>query len=269
MVVASAPGRRWAILPYTIATLTQRPDVAERLPGLLSESWPTFLLHDLSGERYQELIMSRFGEFQFALVGNQGQIMALGAALPFAWNGKLRGLPDGWDAAFARAARDDRRGRKPTALSAISVTIPPEFRGQGLGSVILQSMRALGARHHLRSLVGPVRPTLKHRYPLVPLQRYLTWADEDGLLLDPWLRTHQHLGGRFGPIAPRSMVVTGTVAEWEEWTEMRFPESGTYIVPGALHPVRIDRKRDRGSYEEANIWMVHDILPEHATEVSF
>lgn len=55
------------------------------------------------------------------------------------------------------------------------------------------------------------------------------------------------------------MVITGTVAEWEEWTGMMFPESDAYVVPGALVPVRIDRGRDLGLYEEPNVWMRHAI----------
>ena len=60
-------------------------------------------------------------------------------------------------------------------------------------------------------------------------------------------------------VAPVSMLVTGTVAEWEGWTEMAFPESGDYVVPGALVPVRIDRERDLGRYEEPNVWMRHPV----------
>lgn len=55
------------------------------------------------------------------------------------------------------------------------------------------------------------------------------------------------------------MVVTGTVAAWEAWTEMRFPESGAYVVPGALVPVTIDHRRDRGQYVEPNVWMRHAV----------
>jgi hypothetical protein len=40
---------------------------------------------------------------------------------------------------------------------------------------------------------------------------------------------------------------------------MRFPESGDYVVPGALAPVHIDRDRDEGVYVEANVWMRHEI----------
>ena len=53
------------------------------------------------------------------------------------------------------------------------------------------------------------------------------------------------------------MRIPGTVAQWEEWTGVAFPESGPYVVPGALVPVEIDRERDEGLYVEPNVWMVH------------
>lgn len=31
-------------------------------------------------------------------------------------------------------------------------------------------------------------------------------------------------------VAPRSLVVTGTVAKWEGWSELALPESGSYVV---------------------------------------
>jgi hypothetical protein len=53
------------------------------------------------------------------------------------------------------------------------------------------------------------------------------------------------------------MLVTGTMAEWEEWAAMRFPESGAYVVPGALNPVEINREADQGRYLEPNVWRRH------------
>jgi hypothetical protein len=51
------------------------------------------------------------------------------------------------------------------------------------------------------------------------------------------------------------MTISGTRAEWEEWTEMVFPEDGSYVVPGALVPVHF--KNDRGVYVEPNVWVRH------------
>ena len=39
----------------------------------------------------------------------------------------------------------------------------------------------------------------------------------NGTVSDPWIRTHQRLGATILAPAPRSMVITGTVGEWEDW----------------------------------------------------
>lgn len=57
--------------------------------------------------------------------------------------------------------------------------------------------------------------------------------------------------------AHRSMTITGTVAEWETWTGMVFPETGQYVVPDALGLVDIDRDTDTGTYLEDNLWVQH------------
>jgi hypothetical protein len=53
------------------------------------------------------------------------------------------------------------------------------------------------------------------------------------------------------------MRITGTVADWEAWTGMRFPDSGRYVVPDALVPIDIDTARDLGTYVEPNVWVRH------------
>ena len=56
---------------------------------------------------------------------------------------------------------------------------------------------------------------------------------------------------------PRSLRITGTVGEWEGWTEMTFPESGDYWFPGGLATLAIDSDADEGRYWEPNVWMLH------------
>jgi hypothetical protein len=102
-----------------------------------------------------------------------------------------------------------------------------------------------------------VRPTLKERYPLVDADRYARWVRDDGLPFDPWLRVHARADAKLVGVCPSSMRIPGTVAEWEEWAAMAFPDSGDYVVPGALTTVRIDRGADLGLYVEANVWMHH------------
>jgi hypothetical protein len=113
------------------------------------------------------------------------------------------------------------------------------------------------AAHDLKALIALVRPTLKHRYPLTSIERYARWTCPDGSPFAPWRHVHWRLGAEFLQIAPQSMVVTGTVEDWETWTGPSFPQSGPYVVPGALQPIMIDLERDCGRYEDPNVWMRH------------
>src|SRR6185295_16998307 len=184
------------------------------------------------------------------------QVVGAGNAIPAAWDGDVASLPEGGvdtivEAGFAEDPPEQ------TVLCALQIVIAPEVRAQGLSSRMIQRMAEIGRDHGLHRLIAPVRPNLKHRYPLVPMERYVTWRRDDGTHLDPWLRTHERLGAPIVKVASESMRITGTVAHWEEWTEMAFPDSGSYVAPGALVPVEIDRERDEGLYVEPNVWMVH------------
>ncbi len=91
------------------------------------------------------------------------------------------------------------------------------------------------------------------------MESYVSWTTPEGLPFDPWLRVHVRLGGRIVAVCPESMRVTGSVADWEGWTGMRFPGSGQHVVPDALVPVEIDLARDEGVYIEPNVWVEHDL----------
>jgi GNAT superfamily N-acetyltransferase len=202
-------------------------------------------------------VVAEYAEFLFyAWDDEREEVIGVGHAIPAAWDGDTASLPDGgFDAVIE--ARFAEGAPTATVLCALSIQIAPECRGHGLSSRMIERMREIGRAHGLDTLIAPVRPTLKHRYPLTPTERYIAWRRPDGTLLDPWLRTHERLGAQIVKVAPESARVAGTVAEWEQWTEMAFPETGSYVVPDALVPVEIDRERDGGLYIEPNVWMVH------------
>jgi hypothetical protein len=158
-----------------------------------------------------------------------------------------------------RAWRVRAEQRRPTTLSALAALVGAAERGQGLSRLILETMRTMAVQWKLDALVAPVRPTLKAAYPLTPMERYVAWTDEEGWPLDPWMRVHARMGAEIVRVIPRGMVIAGTVKQWESWTGMRFPESGAYVVLGALQPVVIDRERDEGRYEDPNVWMRHTL----------
>jgi hypothetical protein len=191
-----------------------------------------------------------FPEFQFELGGG-----VRGHTLPVRWEGTLDDLPRGIDGTFRRAF--DEGGAN--VLCAVNVTVPSELRGRGLSRLALLRMHDLVRQHGLGCLIAPVKPTWKDRYPITPLERYAAWRREDGLPFDPWMRTHARLGAEILKTERESVRISGTVAEWEQWTEMAFPESGEYVIPEGLAPLSIDRERDFGLYYEPNVWMRHTV----------
>jgi hypothetical protein len=58
------------------------------------------------------------------------------------------------------------------------------------------------------------------------------------------MRLHERLGARVATALPHSLRITGTVREWETWTDLALPESGAYVFPHDLAPLSVDRDAD-------------------------
>lgn len=214
--------------------------------------WPEFLLHDRVVNAHWDDLYERRPEFQFYVYDEAADVvLAEGNTVPVVWDGTP--VPGGVDWAIPQVRSD----ATPTTLCALQAMVRAEAQGRGFSRLIVETMGRLANEHGLDCLIAPVRPTHKPRYPLTPIERYVGWRRGDGLLFDPWLRTHERLGAELVGIASESMRVEGATAEWEEWTGMVFPDEGDYVVPGALVPVRFTG--GRGVYVEPNVWMRHSV----------
>lgn len=238
-------------------TRAERPGKLPHAASLHTAPDPPFLNEGNVLKRLFGRVVAEYPEFLFYAWDDERQeVIGVGHSIPAAWDGDIGRLPKGWDAVLE--ARFGPEPPTPNVLCALGITVADEWRGRGLSSRMIERMAEIGRDHGLDRLIAPVRPTLKHRYPLTPIDRYVEWRRHDETHFDPWLRTHERLGASIVCVAPESTVTTGTVADWEEWTELAFPESGTYVVPGALVPVEINRERNEGVYIEPNVWMVHE-----------
>ena len=225
--------------------------------------WPPymeFVHHDPVCEAYWPRLKGDFPSFQFIVYDDsEDRFLAQGNTIPFHWSGRDEDLPDGVPSVLERGFGESEADIRPTALCALLAGIQPKAKSKGLSAQLVNYMKSIARRQDLASLVAPVRPNLKERYPLTPIERYVEWRRSDGLMLDAWLRTHERLGARFAGIAQKGNVFRGSVSEWERWTGLSLPESGDYVVAGALNPVMIDCDRDEGVLTEPNVWMVHSI----------
>lgn len=244
---------------FRVATVAQEPDLEAVLVAADRAAYPTFLMHSAFADLWPS-IYEEFPEYQFALLDSQSDVvLAHGNSVPFRWDGSVASLPDS-ATALADLARSARHtGMAATALGALQAVVHVEHQGRGLSRRVLETMAALADQRHLADLFAPIRPTHKERYPLTDMEAYVQWRRSDGSPHDPWMRVHHQLGAEPVGVPQAWAIVTGSCAQWEDWTGMSLPQTGAYVVPGGLVPVRIDVEADRGRYEEPHIWMHYRI----------
>jgi hypothetical protein len=244
----------------TLLTCSERPDLWQRSEEQIVGVWPAYNEHGDVLNQYWGRLAQDFADFQFFLYDEERDTaLSHGHSVPCRWDGTVGGLPAGIDDMLTNAVRLFEEGGEPNTLSACAIEIPPAHQGGGLARTMITGMAEIATRHGFASLIAPLRPTWKERYPLVPIDRYASWTRGDGLPFDPWIRLHVRLGAEILRPVQESLRITGTVAEWEEWTETAFPESGSYVFPRGLALLEVDREADLGAYWEPNVWVRHRV----------
>ena len=237
-----------------VVRYADRPDLRERRREELN-TFPEFMNHNAMGWKYWGRLYDDFPAFQLAVVDGDaplgeeliGEVHAL--SLPVIGEQ----LPSGWDEAFERGME----GGGGNVVSLLAISVKPDARGRGVPALLIEAVRNAAREAGHESVIAPVRPTLKDRYPLIPIERYVEWRRDDGSHFDPWIRAHERLGGVIVGPCRDSMLIQAPVAEWEQWTGMQFPEDGVYIVPGMLAPLEVFE--GVGTHVEPNVWMRHAV----------
>jgi GNAT superfamily N-acetyltransferase len=241
-----------------IVNAAQVPHLQEEMRKLGGSPWCEFLLHSEVMNRLFLSLYEIHPECQCALLDEaDGSVIAIGNSVPVNWTDALEELPD-TGVEWAVTSRYGTPDPAPAnLLCAVQIVVARSHLGTGLSAKMVTAMRALAREQGLSALVAPVRPNWKHRYPLIAMERYVAWTRPDGLPYDPWIRVHARLGARVLRVCRASLAVTGSGAQWQEWTGLSTLESGDYVVEGGLVPMQYDAGQDLGRYVEPNLWMVH------------
>lgn len=244
-----------------IAVTMERTDAREwsdeQMADLYSDGFPEFIVADKLAAQYIDRVREWFPEWNLTLVDEEQQPVAGGWGIPVRWDGTVADLPTGYTDGTIRAVEGREQGIAPDTFIICGAIVAGRLQGRGLAGQLITVLRDAAVKGGLERVIAPVRPTLKQRYPLIPAETFMTWTRDDGLSLDPWLRTHQRLGATILAAASASQTMTGTVEEWEKWTGIALPSTGNYIIPKGLSVLHIDREANLGTYVEPNIWLRH------------
>ena len=140
----------------------------------LRRAWPELVFHDTvstctgAGSTTSGLSSSS--------VGGRRPLLAEGNSVPVA------GMPASWRDAFPNAFDS---GEEPDRLCALQILVDPDLQGRGLSRVMLEHMRGLAHARGWESCAGAA--DAEAPVPLDPIERYVEWRRDDGLLFDPWL----------------------------------------------------------------------------------
>ncbi len=241
-------------MDFKVVTLNERIDLIDQVASLDNRSWPVFLQNgDAKSWKhfYDELT-------EYVLLFEQNdEVIGAGFTVPLKWDGTVKDLPESIEEILQRGLSNKHDHNQANTLIPVGVLVDASQQGQGLSNFILEEMKRLAYNLNLSSLVVPVRPTQKSKYPLQSIFSYATWRQSDKYLYDPWLRVHEKLGAKVIHISDCTLIVKAPLSDWINWTGMIFPESGKYIVPGALSPIEVCLESHSASYKDPNVWMKH------------
>jgi GNAT superfamily N-acetyltransferase len=240
----------------TLVPTRDRADLHEQARDLFDEHWPEYIFHDPDVAKWLPRSGELFPEWDFFVLDGE-RLLGACYGVPVAWDRTVADLPTGYTDTLRRAVTGHDERLAPDTFVVLGAVVRKDEAGRGVASRIVAALRDRAVAAGLGAVIAPVRPTTKKLYPLTDIDAFASWTREDGLPLDPWIRTHARLGATVLAGAPHSQNISGTCAEWEKWTAMALPATGDYVIPDGLAVLRVDREADTGTYHDPNVWMRH------------
>ncbi len=245
---------------YEMVNLKQKPELREKDIWLNNLAFPEFVLHDKLLTKHWQRLKDIYPDHQWLMIKDRN-VLATINTFPLHYPvAKLSKLPHGGVRWVVTTSLDNHlKNKKPNIVAGGLVSINPEFKNKGISHAIVTEMKRFSKAYNYEALIIPLRPSLKKLYPLTPIKNYMNWKTNEGLAFDPWLRAHVKQGAQIIRHCLRSSITENTIEKWEEWTNMKYPEDGTYVVQGGLSPLTINHAKKLGTYIEPNIWISHQL----------
>jgi len=223
--------------------------IALAFPEILSAS-PTI-------NQYWNILESYYPEYQYYLISTDEDLIGFVNTIPFQFKNDLQLLPnEGWDWMLETGISNYDHKESPNYLGGLQVIVRGKYQGLGYSKQIISHCKQMVKTSSFLKLVIPIRPTKKHLFPLMSMKEYINHKDgHKNEIFDPWIRTHINSGAEIINICQRSMTIGGGIDFWEGMLNKKITKSGSYILQGALTPVKIDLTNQTGEYVEPNIWI--------------
>jgi hypothetical protein len=190
------------MMNYNIVNFEERPDLYKLQDEISGKAFPAFLYYSEIAANTWDKMIEYYKKYQLLFL-HEGKIICIFNCMPMNLDFSDEELPENaFEWGMAKGIKDFEDGKEINAALAIQIIIPKEYQGKGISHI----------------------------------DKYTKWKNEKGLPFDPWLRVHVKQNGKIIKPCSKAVIIKGTVEQWETWTVMNFPESGMYVVDGALCP---------------------------------
>jgi hypothetical protein len=236
--------------------------LGQETAALTSLVWPNYLVLDsdipepgLKFEINEQEFIRRFPVWGIRRDDNRELVAYMNAVL-LAVDFASETLPnDGWRFAIQSAASK----AKPNCLCLLVGNVNPAARGAGLSQILINHAKQATLESGFNTMIAPVRPILKYKFPEMPMEEYVHKKNELGEVFDPWINMHVKSGGQIVNVCSESVVVTATLAKWREWTGLPLTAPGPVLLPGGLVRLEVDVEKGVGIYREPNVWLAYGL----------
>lgn len=167
----------------------------KQIEELFSEGFPPFITADPVAHAYIERVFECFGKYNIALIDTtEDKLTASGWGVPIRWTEEVTDLPSGYTDALRRAIRESETKIQPNTLVICAGIVNPTLARKGLAGELIIALKGLAVASNLSHVIVPLRPTLKHRYPLTPIETYSQWVRPDGVGAGPLAKNAYSFG---------------------------------------------------------------------------
>jgi GNAT superfamily N-acetyltransferase len=233
------------------------PSLREGIDSLVRSNLPQFMFWASPGNWRWHHLYELAPQLQIAARDTDSDVIAAINALPVPLHAPSELAGEGYDSVLVAAKSNAGCAMRSVCL--LSLSVHPGHRKLGLAQHLLHEVFERAKRMRVASVIVPLRPTAKARFPSVPMSEYIHWRNDEGQAFDPWIRTHLALGGSIAGVANRSLIIKQPVTRWATLTGNDMCVPGEYFVEGALSPVVVDDE-GFGTYCEDNVWIMHSLM---------
>ncbi|XBX10026.1 hypothetical protein QMP26_19440 [Enterocloster clostridioformis] len=242
-------------MDYQIHSYNKESIWNAKIESINKVAWPQFIQGEKVMRSYWGFMLGVFNDFQWVLTKNDMVIAVINSA-PFKLGESDTLHENGIYWGLQQVTHNYYADIMPNTLLALQIVVNPQFRGKAVSYECLKVLKHQAYEKGFERIVIPLRPSLKHLYPLIDSGSYINWKNWEGYPYDPWLRVHIKGGGKIVKQC-KGISIRASIQEWELWTGLHFATSGQYIVQGALNPVYADLSNNMAYYTQDNIWVVH------------